>query len=142
MSDWLIYDTETGAILRYVDAGLNPNPSAGEAAARIPGSAKVTPPLTQWSADARGFVDVPAPPAIDIVDAFALFTEAELAAILSSGVPAVLGLVLGLIITTLRGQKVRLDSTYHQQGALLLFQTGYLTQPRYEQFRAGIAPNA
>lgn len=140
MADWLIYSTETGEIVRYVEAGYVANPGPGEAAAKIPGSAKVTPPLTEWSAEVRGFVDVPPPPAIDIVDAFALFTEAELAAILSSGVPAVLGLVLGLILTTLRGQKVRLDSTYHQQGALLLFQAGYLTEPRYQQFLNGIPP--
>jgi hypothetical protein len=134
---YMIYSTETGEELRDVPDGFIPNPGPGEAAVKRPGSARTEPPAITWDPASRVFVE---PRAIDAVDAFALLTEAELTSILSSGVAAVIGLVLGMILTTLRGQKVALTSTYHLQGALLLRDTGFLTQTRYEQFRDGISP--
>lgn len=56
MTRWLIYSEETGEAIRF-DAADLPELAGGEAAAVVPMSALDDPPLTEWSAPARGFVD-------------------------------------------------------------------------------------
>jgi hypothetical protein len=57
---WLVFNLATGAEVRQVADGVNPNPSGNEGVVLMPASAVQVPPLSLWSAARRGFVDAPA----------------------------------------------------------------------------------
>ena len=77
---WLVFDYVTGAELRRSDDA--PVLASGEQAQIVPASALMVPALTAWSAEARGFVDVPPP--ISRATFIALWTPAEAVAVYRS----------------------------------------------------------
>lgn len=133
MSEWLIFDEETGAELRR-ETGDGWQLAEGEAASLVPASAQGSRPITAWSPAMRGWADVPRKSADEIFD---LFTADEKAAILTSGIAQVIGLVLALRFMR---EPIAANDSFHIQGVALLAGLGFLTAERAAQVLAFIPP--
>ncbi|WP_194745716.1 hypothetical protein [Thermaurantiacus tibetensis] len=126
---WLVYSLDTGEELRRTDAP-QPDLAEGEAAAEIPASAEGGDPLTEWQPASRTFMDVPR---LDADGIYGLFTAEERAAILTCGVPQVIGLVLALRFMR---RPIRASDPLHVQGVALLQGLGLITAERAAQILA------
>lgn len=129
---WLVYDEATGAEIRQEAA---PSLAIGEAAVMMPGSAMSDPPISAWSAAARGFVDVPL---VDGPTLLRLLTPAEIGAACAN--PATIPVVLQWNLLLHAGEPQRVNSPLHIAGANALLAAGVLTPARHVQFLAGQPP--
>lgn len=128
---WLIYNSGTGEqVGEWVSD--EPQPQNGLAHVQVPPSGEAA--ISHWVPALRGFVDWPA---LDAEGVYNLFTADEKAAILTSGVAEVTGLVLALRFTT---GLIRPNDPFHQQGVALLLGLGLLTEARAAQVLAMAPP--
>lgn len=114
----------------------------------FPAGTAVTLPPPEWESitipegwpDGFEIVDgaiIPRRPRLDQYGIFKLFTPEEKAAILTSGIPEVMGLVTALLFMT---EPMTPDDIMHQQGVALLLGLGLLTPLRAAQVLAFEAP--
>ena len=132
---FLVYDPATGEqVGDWLDQ--EPQPSPTLMAVRVPGSAKLTPPLTMWSAPARGFVDVVL---VDGPMMLKLLTPAEIAAMCTTA--ATVPIVLQWLVLIAGGQPQRVNSPLHISTAAAMRDAGVLTTERHAEFVAGTPPS-
>jgi hypothetical protein len=128
---WLIYDEATGAEIRRV---ASIDTATGEAAAEIPASALLDLPISQWSANRRGFVDVPL---VDGPRMGLMLTSAEIEALVNHADAAVRAIPLRWLLLIAFGMPQRVNSPLHISTANGMLAAGVLTQARHAQFLSG-----
>lgn len=136
MTAWAIYDKQTGALERVVlndpaDLGLDMTGRGTVVLQAAPDLLSV-----RWNPQALAFEPFTPPRWRTSRQIFDLFTADEKAAILSCGIPEVIGLVLALQMA----ERVDLDSTFHAQGVALLAGLELIEPARAAQVLAGIPP--